>query len=207
MIAPVLKTGVVVRLPRVRILPPPPLINMKIEIPLQKANRIINSGQVILVSCAFEKQANIITLAWNMPLSHNPPLMAISLTRKRFSYDLIKKSGEFVVNIPPVELFDEMFYCGKHSGRDVDKFKETDLTAQKANKLTAAPLIKECVGHLECRLKDEKEAGDHVLLMGDIVYASAEKALFDERWKVDKVKLIYHLGDKFFTTSAQEIIA
>jgi len=180
---------------------------MKIEIPLDKANRIINSGQVILVSCAFEKRANIITLAWNMPLSHKPPLMAVSLTRKRFSYDLIKKSSEFVVNVPSIDLFEEMFYCGTHSGKDVDKFKETDLTAQKANRLTHAPLIKECIGHLECRLKDEKEVGDHVLLIGDIVYASAEKGLFDEKWKVDKVKLIYHLGDKFFTTSEKEIIA
>lgn len=180
---------------------------MKIEVPLQKANRIINSGQVILVSCAYEKRANIITLAWNMPLSHIPPLMAISLTKKRFSYDLIKKSGEFVVNVPSIDLFDEMFYCGTHSGRDVDKFKETDLTAQKANKLKTAPLIKECIGHLECRLKDEKDAGDHVIIIGDIIHASAEKALFDERWLVDKVKLIYHLGDKFFTTSEKEIVA
>lgn len=180
---------------------------MKIEIPLDKANRIINSGQVILVSSGFEKQANIITLAWNMPLGHKPPLMAISVTPKRFSYELIKKSGEFAVNIPSVELFKEMYYCGRNSGRDVDKFKETKLTAQKANKLSHAPLIKECIGHLECRLKQEVEAGDHILLMGDIIYASAEKEFFDERWLVDKVKLIYHLGDKFFTTSGKEIVA
>jgi len=180
---------------------------MKAEIPLERANRIINSGQVILVSSAFEKKANIITLAWNMPLAHKPPLMAICITKKRFSYDLIKKSGEFAVNIPSIDLFDEMYYCGRNSGRNVDKFKETSLTAQKANKLTHTPLIKECVGHLECRLQQEKEVGDHVLIIGDIVHASAEKALFDEKWNVDKVKLIYHLGDKFFTTSGKEIVA
>lgn len=180
---------------------------VKIEIPLERANRIINSGQVILVSSAFEKRANIITLAWSMPLSHKPPLMAISITKKRFSYDLIKKSGEFAVNIPGIDLFDEMYYCGTHSGRDVDKFKETDLTAVRANKLTHTPLIKECIGHLECRLNYEKEAGDHVLIIGDIVHASAEKELFDIKWKVDKAKLIYHLGDKFFTTPEKEIVA
>lgn len=180
---------------------------MKIEVPLQKANRIINSGQVILVSCAYEKRANIITLAWKTPLSHNPALMAISLTKKRFSYDLIKKSGEFVVNVPSIDLLDEAVFCGTHSGRDVDKFKETDLTAQKANKLKTAPLIKECIGHLECRLKEEHDVGDHVLIIGDIVHASAEKELFDEKWLVNKLKLIYHLGDKFFTTSEKEIIA
>ena len=180
---------------------------MKMEVPLERANRIINSGQVILLSCAFEKRANIITLAWNMPLSHKPPLIAVSMTRKRFSYDLIKKSGEFVVNVPGMDLFDEMVYCGTHSGRDVDKFKETDLTARRPNKLALAPLIKECIGHLECRLNFEKEAGDHVLMIGEVIYASAEKELFDVKWKVDKAKLIYHLGDKFFTTSEKEIIA
>lgn len=180
---------------------------MKIEVPLEKANRIINSGQVILVSSAYEKKANIITLAWNMPLSHKPPLMAISLTKKRFSYALIKKSGEFVVNIPSLELLDKVMYCGTHSGRDVDKFKETNLAPQKANKLKIAPLIKECIGHLECRLNYEREVGDHVLIIGEIIHASAEKELFDMRWKVDKIKLIYHLGDKFFTTSDKEIVA
>lgn len=179
---------------------------MKIEVSLERANRIINSGQVVLVSSAYEKQANIITLAWNMPLSHKPPLMCISITKKRFSYELIKKSGEFVVNIPSSDLFDEMYYCGTHSGRDVDKFKEAGLTGVKANKLAHAPLIKECIGHLECRLNYEKDVGDHVLIIGDIVHASAEKELFDIKWKVDKTKLIYHLGDKFFTTSEKEIV-
>jgi len=180
---------------------------MKIDIPLEKANRIINSGQVILVSCAYEKRATIVTLAWNMPLAHKPPLMAISLAKKRFSYELIKQSGEFVVNVPGIELFDEVVYCGTHSGRDVDKFKETNLTAERPRALKSAPLIKECIGHLECRLQGEKEAGDHIIVIGSIVRACADKRFFDEKWNVDKVKLIYHLGDKFFTTSAKQIIA
>lgn len=178
---------------------------MKIEVPLEKANRIINSGQVILVSCAYEKRATIVTLAWNMPLSHKPPLMAISLAKKRFSYELIKKSGEFIVNVPSIELFDEVIYCGTHSGRDVDKFKEMNLTAEKPKVLKSAPLIKECIGHLECCLHDEKEAGDHIVVIGSIVRACADKRFFDEKWDVGKVKLIYHLGDRFFTSSAEQI--
>lgn len=180
---------------------------MKIAVPLEKANRIINSGQLILLSCAFKKQANIITLAWNMPLSHNPPLAAVSLAKKHFSYELIKKSGEFAINVPGIDLLDEAIYCGSHSGRDVDKFKETDLTALPANRLIHTPLIKECAGHLECRLKEEHEAGGHALLVGEIVYASANRELFDEKWKPDKIKLIYHLGGKYFTTSGEEIVA
>jgi len=181
---------------------------MKIDVPLEKANRLINSGQVIMVSCADGKRSTIVTLAWSMPLCHQPsPLLAISLANKRFSYELIKRSGEFVVNIPGMDLFDEMMYCGTHSGRDVDKFKETDLTAFKAKKLIQAPAVKECIGHLECRLKAEHEAGDHKLLVGEIVAAYADKGLFDQRWLIDKVKLIYHLGDKYFTESGKEILA
>ncbi|MBI4336053.1 MAG: flavin reductase family protein [Candidatus Omnitrophica bacterium] len=180
---------------------------MKAEVPLDKANRLINSGEVILVTSGYEDRNNIITLAWSMPLSHNPALMAVSVTKKRFSYGLIEKSGEFAVNVPGIGLFKEMIYCGTNSGRDVNKFKETKLTPVKANKLTHAPLIKECIGHLECRLNFKKEVGDHVLIIGEILHASAENELFDVKWRVDKTKLIYHLGDKVFTTSDKEIIA
>lgn len=180
---------------------------MKVQVPLERANRIINSGQVIMVSCAHENRATIVTLAWSMPLCHKPALMAIALAKKRFSYELIKKSGEFVVNVPGIELFDEMLFCGRHSGRDTDKFKETGLTGMKAQVLKHAPVVKECIGHMECRLKDEKEAGDHVIVIGEIVEACADKRFFDERWMVDKVKLIYHLGDKYFTTPGEEIEA
>lgn len=179
---------------------------MKIEIPLEKANRIINSGEVILVTSADDRDRNIITLAWHMPLSHNPPLMAICVTKKRFSYGLIKKSQEFAVNIPTIALLEQVIYCGTHSGGDVDKFKEAKLTPEKANKLKYAPLIKECIGHMECRVNFEKEAGDHVIIAADIVYASAEKGLFDIKWKVSNAKLIYHLGDRFFTTPQNEIV-
>ena len=179
---------------------------MKKEVSLERANRIINSGQVILVSSAYEDKSGIVTLAWSMPLSHKPPLMAISIARKRFTYGLIKSSGEFVVNVPSADLLDAVMYCGTHSGRDVDKFKEAGLTAEKAVQLKSAPLVRECVGHLECRLDYEREAGDHILLIGSIVRASAEEKLFDEKWNVDKVRLLYHLGDRFFTTSEKEIV-
>ena len=179
----------------------------KTEVPLEQANRIINSGQIILVSSAHGDRNNIITLAWNMPLTHKPPMMAICITKKRFSYDLIKKSGEFAVNVPSLDLFKEVMYCGTHSGRDVDKFKETKLTAEKADKLKSAPLIKECIGHLECRVNFEKEVGDHIIVIGSIIRACAKREFFDEKWRVGKVKLIYHLGDKFFTTSDKEIVA
>lgn len=174
---------------------------MKKEVSLSKANRLINSGQLILVTSSYKDKFNIITLAWNMPLSHKPALLGISVAKTHLSSELIEKGGEFIVNVPSVKLLKQAIFCGTHSGRDVDKFSQTQLRPKKANRLTKAPLIEECIGHLECYLRDVKEAGDHNLFIGEVIYAQAQADLFDEVWDVDKVKLIYHLGGKFFIDS------
>ena len=176
---------------------------MKKEVPLAKANRLINSGQVILVTSSYKDKANIITLAWNTPLSHKPPLVGISVAKTHLSSELIIKSEEFIVNVPPVELLKQTIYCGTHSGREIDKFKEADLTAGRAKRLIKTPLIEECIGSLECYLRDVKEVGDHNLFIGEVICAQVEEDFFDEVWKTDKVKLIYHLGGKFFTESGK----
>jgi len=178
---------------------------MKIEIPLNKASRIINSGQVILATSCYKDKRNIITLAWSTPLSRTPALVGISIAKTHLSAELIRKSEEFIINVPTLDLLDKVMFCGKHSGREVDKFSEAKLTARKAERLTKAPLIAECIGHLECYLRDVKEAGDHFLFIGEVIYASAEENLFDEVWDVNKVKLIYHLGGKIFTSSDKKI--
>jgi len=178
---------------------------MKVEVTKDKATRIINSGQVVLVSCSYKEKPNIITLAWCMPLSHNPPLVGISIAKTHLSSEMIKKTDEFVVNVPSLDLLQSVFFCGTHSGRQVDKFKETGFTAEDAHRLKKAPLIKECSGHLECQLRNVREAGDHFLFIGEVVYASAKKELFQETWLMDKMKLIFHLGGKFFTSSGEKI--
>lgn len=180
---------------------------MKVEIPKEKSNRIINSGQIVLVSSAHKDKSNIITLAWNTPLSHRPPLLGVSVAKAHLSAELIKKSEEFIVNVPGFDLLKSVVYCGTHSGREVDKFKEAQLTAEKPSRLLKTPLIKECIGHLECYLRDIKETGDHFLFIGEVIFASAEESLFADVWDVDKVKLIFHLGGKFFTASDKKIEA
>ncbi|MBM3252614.1 MAG: flavin reductase family protein [Candidatus Omnitrophica bacterium] len=180
---------------------------MKQEVALNKANRLINSGQVILVSCCYKDKTNIITLAWNSPFSHNPPLLGISIAKTHLSCDLIEKSGEFVVNVPSLELLEKVVFCGTHHGYDVDKFKEASLTPTKAKCLIRTPLIDECIGHLECLVRDIRDVGDHVLFVGEPIYASAQDSLFNETWNIEKVKLIYHLGANNFTSSDKLIKA
>ena len=178
---------------------------MKIEIPRERATRLLSSGNVILVSSAYKDKTNIITLAWKTPLSHKPPLVGISIAKSHFSCELIEKSEEYIINVPDLNLIDKVVFCGKVSGRDVDKFKETKLTPLKAFRLIKTPLISECIGNLEVILRDIQEFGDHKFFIGEIIYAQAEEGLFDQTWNVDKTKLIYHLGGSCFTSSDKVI--
>jgi len=178
---------------------------MKKEILQTRATRLLSSGNVILVTSAYKDKTNIVTLAWKTPLSHNPPLIGICVAKTHFSSELIQGSEEFIINLPELKLLDKVVFCGKTSGRDTDKFKETNLTPQKAKRITKTPFIAECGGHLEIRLRDIREFGDHKLFVGEIIYAQAEEDLFDQTWDVDKAKLIYHLGGKYFTSCGNMI--
>ena len=178
---------------------------MKKEVALKRSNRLINGGAVILVSSCYKGKSNIITLAWSSPLSHSPALLCIAIAKTHLSCDLIKKSKEFVVNVPPLDLLDKVVYCGTNHGHDIDKFKKSGLTQAKANRLVSTPLINECIGHIECMVRDAKEVGDHVVFIGEPIFASADELYFNEIWDVDKVKLIYHLGAENFTSSGKAI--
>ncbi len=179
---------------------------MKEEISLSRVNRLINSGNVILVTSSYKDRSNIITLAWHSPISIKPPVIGISVAKTHFSSELILKGEEFIINIPDWSLLDKVIYCGKHSGRDVDKFKEAKLTKEKANRLIRTPKIFECIGSIECILRDYKEIGDHYLFIGEPIYVEAESELFKQDiWDTSKADLIYHLGSNFFMKSSKFI--
>lgn len=176
---------------------------MKIEVPISTANRLINSGNVILVTSSYKDKSSIITIAWHCPVSIKPPALTIAVGKERFSAELIKGSGEFIVNIPNWDLMEQVLYCGTHSGKDVDKFKETKLTPERAVKLLKTPKIKECIGSIECTVINATEIGDHILFSGEVLYADAEESLFkDGVWDTEKAGLIYHLGGNCFMKSS-----
>ena len=176
----------------------------KREIPVSSANRLINSGPVILVTSIKDNQPNIITLAWNTPLSHSPMLVGISIGKGRYSHAIIENSKEFIINVPSLELLEKVHQCGTISGREGDKFKAVKLTPDKALKLKV-PIITECIGHLECKVKDIFNVGDHSLFVGQVVAASAAKDFFDACWQIDKVHLIAHLGGNKYQISGKAI--
>ncbi len=173
---------------------------MKKEIALDLSNRILNIGGVVLVTAKFGDRDNITPVAWNVPVSKEPPLVAVAIAPERFIYGLIEKSGEFGINLPTREILKQLYYCGRHSGRDVDKFEKTKLTRIKA-KFISAPLIDECIANIECKVEKIYPAGDHNLIIGRVLRAVVESDLFDDYLKVnlEKAKTVHHLGGNLFT--------
>jgi flavin reductase (DIM6/NTAB) family NADH-FMN oxidoreductase RutF len=132
-----------------------------------------------LITCGDARgRANIIAISFCMPVSKTPPLMACAIGRSSYSYELIAGSREFVVNVPPAELHQQIYYCGFHTGRDIDKFKETGLTPQPA-RMVKAPIIDECAAFMECQVRQEVETGDKALFIAEVVEAYADNALIN----------------------------
>lgn len=170
------------------------------------AYRLLHPMHTVLVSCIGKMlKPNIITLAWAMPTSITPPLVAVSIAPRRYSHGLIEETQEFVVNIPTLEILSETLFCGRVSGRDHDKFKEKSLTPLPAKKVKP-PIIKECVAHLECKLHSQFTTGDHTIFVGEIVEAYANKDVFAERYDLEKAKMVFHLGRNEFATLEPKVL-
>ena len=179
----------------------------KVEVDLSSSYRLLHPRHVVLVSCVDKAgKANVITLAWSMPVSISPPIVAMSIAPKRYSHRLIEETKEFVVNVPTMDIVQETLFCGRRSGKTHDKFKETRLTTMPA-KMVQPPIIKECVAHLECKLDQQITVGDHTLFIGSVLTAYADEGIFDKKFDLKKVKPIYHMGGDDFVTVVPEIVS
>ncbi|MDH5793819.1 MAG: flavin reductase family protein [Candidatus Bathyarchaeota archaeon] len=172
----------------------------KVEVSVSSSYRLLHPMHIVLVSCVGKRgRPNIITLAWAMPASINPQLVAVSIRPERHSFALIEETKEFVINIPTMDILKATLSCGRKSGRDYDKFKETSLTPLPARKVKP-PIIKECVAHLECKLHNQFATGDHTIFVGEIVEAYADKEAFTDKYNLKKARMIFHLGEDEFAT-------
>lgn len=162
-------------------------------------NRLINHGPVLLLTTERKGRPNAMAISWHAPVSHDPPLLAVSVSPGNYSYRLIEASGELVLNVPTVKLAREVHFCGTIHGSEVDKFKETGLTPC-AGGLVKAPHVSQCIGHLECAVKDEVETGDHTLFICSVRLVVVEADLFDEAWCIedDDLLTLHHLGKNFY---------
>lgn len=139
-----------------------------------------------MISCAAEDCApNIITLAWVGTVCSEPPMCSISVRKERYSYDIIRRSGEFVINLCGKKQMPAVDLCGVKSGRDTDKFKLCGLQPVKAEGMEFAPAISGAPVYLACKVKDVKELGSHDLFLGEIVGLGVDESLLDESGRID----------------------
>jgi flavin reductase (DIM6/NTAB) family NADH-FMN oxidoreductase RutF len=162
-------------------------------------HRFLNCGPAVLAVAQNRGPANIITLAWVTPVSHEPPLLIISVSPRRFSHGLIAGGREVTINVPPWELLEEVAFCGRVSGREVDKFAETALTPVPSQTV-APPGIEQCLATLECAVETSFEVGDHTAFVLRVRRVVADEEAAAERFGPGNGQptTIHHLGGRFY---------
>ena len=140
----------------------------------------------VMVSTADkEGNSNIITIAWTGTVCTNPAMVYISVRPERYSYHMIKESGEFVINLTTEKLTKATDYCGVRSGENVDKWKECRLTQGKASSLEFAPIIEESPVNIECKVVEIKELGSHHMFLANVTAVHADEAYLNEQNKFE----------------------
>jgi len=157
------------------------------EVPIKDALPRKRPLPVTLAACIDKNgKPNIITLGWEMQTSIKPVMFAISIGYARYSYECIKDTEEFVVAYPTDEMAEMSVYCGKESGRDVDKFKECNLEPVPATQIRT-PLIPGCLANFECKLVGEFKTGDHAIFVGECVAAHVSEEKKSRLYIIDGI--------------------
>lgn len=139
----------------------------------------------VLVTCTDGQGSdNVLTIAWTGTICSDPPMLYISVRPSRYSYGMIKQTGEFVVNLTTRKLVQAVDYCGVRSGKDEDKFKTAGLTKAPA-KLVGAPLIEECPVNIECRVTEVMPLGSHDMFIAEVVNVNVSESYLDASGKFD----------------------
>lgn len=135
---------------------------------MEKPYYLLTPMRVVLISATNKGKDNWMPASWCFPLSFNPPLFGVAIAPQRFTYSLIKESGEYVINLPGEDLKEKIERFGRLSGKDIDKFEKAGLTKEKSEKV-AAVSIKECLVSIECKVVDVLKTGDHDVFVGQVM--------------------------------------
>ncbi len=163
-----------------------------------KPGNMVYPLPAVMVSVGDEKESNIITIAWTGTICTNPAMAYISVRPERYSYDILKNTKEFVINLTTEDLAYATDYCGVKSGRDVDKWKEMKLSKGVAKKLQYAPIIEECPVNIECEVVEIKELGSHHMFLAKVVAVQVSEEYMSESGKFELNKtglLAYSHGE------------
>ena len=154
----------------------------------------------VMVSCGTMERANIITVAWTGIINTNPAMVYISVRPTRYSYNLIKETREFVINLTTKDLAYATDWCGVKTGEKVDKFKEMNLTKERG-KFVKCPMIKESPVSVECRVKEIKELGSHHMFVAEVLGINADEKYIDEKgaFDISKCDLIAYSNGNYYS--------
>lgn len=166
----------------------------KRELEPRQAPRLLEPGPLVLVSSLYRAQPNLMTAAWLLPLGFGPARVAVAIHPARLTHEFISRSESFALNIPTLDLLSAVHRCGMESGRDADKFATSGLTPADAQEIEA-PLVEECVAHIECGLVERLSLADHDLFVGEVLAVSVLEDAFSDRWRLDaEVNLLHHIA-------------
>jgi len=167
------------------------------------ALRMLSPGALALVTTYYRDQPNMMTAAWMQPLSLSPLMIAVAVQPSRLTHEFMTKTEVFTLNFPTLDILNAVHTSGMVSGRDQDKFELTGLTPEPGV-ATEAPLIAECIAHVECSVRDRVTIGDHDLFVATPMRVTADTEAFDAIWKtdVDAGRVLHHLGaDRYASLS------
>ncbi|MDD3335223.1 MAG: flavin reductase family protein [Eubacteriales bacterium] len=160
----------------------------------------------VMLGCADPENGlkpNLITVAWTGIVCSKPPMLSVSLRKSRYSYDIIRRTGEFTLNLISQELCRATDFCGVKSGWDMDKFEALGLTAVAAPPLTVAPALGEAPAYLSCKVKSVTELGSHDLFLAEILEVHVADRFFRSDGSIDepKMKLVGYVHGTYYALS------
>ncbi len=171
-----------------------------------KPGTMIYPLPAVMVSCGSkDEEYNIITISWTGTICTDPPMCYISVRPSRHSYEIIRRNGDFVINLTTSELAYATDWCGVKTGLNHNKFREMNLTPVKAT-IVKAPMIKESPVNIECIVKEVKELGSHHMFISEVVAVNADKKLFDDKsgiFRLTDAEPISYVHGKYFLTGKQ----
>ena len=172
-----------------------------------KGSVLLNPVPVVMITCRNkEGKENVFTVAWTGTICTKPPMLSISVRPERLSYEYIKETMEFTVNMPHRKQTRETDFCGVRSGRQLDKIKECGFTMVEGKDINV-PFIKECPVNIECKVKQIIPLGTHDIFLAEVVGSHVNENLMDENDKIhlEWANLISYSHGEYFPISNEPI--
>ncbi len=169
----------------------------KTDLPVSQVRRYLEPGPIVLVTSAFGSVRNIMTMGWHTVMEFTPSLVGCVIAGGNHSFELVRRSGECVINLPTTALTDQVVGIGNSSGAEIDKFKKFKLTPEKAQRVTA-PLIAECHANFECKLADGSLIDKYNFFIFEVVKAHAARS-------PKHPETLHYTGDGVFMVSGKII--